>query len=302
MNHYFLGQGTSGQVVLHQREDSMFAIKKVKLENEHGVAVDAIREARILTQLHHPRIVEVYNVHAHDKMLHMEMEFLPMSLREVLIEPLTENTCTSFAHDLLTAIEYCHSQSIIHRDVKPENLLIGQDGKLKLVDFGLARETLNLRNPYTCEAYTPQMVTLWYRAPEILLAQPYGPAVDIWSTGCVIAEMLTANPLFKAHSEIEMLQLILRSSPNGMQADEKCLAEIKHSDLRELIAACLEHPQRRVTAQRALHLPWSLQCENKKRPRTNEQPTPSTIPVDPLLVSRRQEINTPDQHTNPLQP
>ena len=267
MESCLLGQGTSGQVVLHERDGSRVAIKKIRLQKEHGLAIDAIREARILTQLDHPRVVRLHSVQRHDDHLCLEMEFLPMSLRDVLREPLTESATVSFARDLFSAIDYCHSQSIMHRDIKPENLLLGHDGKLKLVDFGLARETLNLATPNERASYTSQMVTLWYRAPEILLAQPYGPAVDIWSAGCVVVEMLTGAPLFKATTELEALQLILRDNPGSMQAHETCLLPVKPVEIRRLIAACLDHPERRITAKNALILPWAASAI-KKRPRT----------------------------------
>ena len=173
-----------GEVRLHEKNESFFAVKNVTLVKDRGLAVDAIREARILSKLRHPLIVTLYELRIDDCELHMAMEFLPLSLRSILLEPLTCTTVRSYSRDLFTAISYCHGQSIMHRDIKPENLMIGKDLHMKLVDFGLARETLDVANPEICQQYSPQMVTLWYRAPEVLLARlrtgsTYGVAVAL---------------------------------------------------------------------------------------------------------------------------
>jgi serine/threonine protein kinase len=107
---------------------------------------------------------------------------------------------------MIAGICYCHCHRIIHRDLKPQNLLINQLGYIKLADFGLARAfTVPLRN------YTHEVVTLWYRAPEILLGSKfYSIAIDIWSLGCIIAEMMTKKALFQGDSEIDELFAIFR--------------------------------------------------------------------------------------------
>ena len=138
--------------------------------------------------------------------------------------------------------------------------MIGKDLHMKLVDFGLARETLDVANPEICQQYSPQMVTLWYRAPEVLLARPYGLGVDIWSCGCVVAEMLTGKPLFEASSELGMLQTILSSDFQSLQAGKACLDKVSDSDFRDLIESCLLHPETRITANTAL----TMQCFRTK--------------------------------------
>lgn len=98
----------------------------------------------------------------------------------------------SYLFQLIRGLAFCHARRILHRDLKPQNLLIDKEGNLKLADFGLARAIgLPVRT------YTHEIVTLWYRAPEILLGQKhYSTSVDMWSVGCIFAEMATMTPLF----------------------------------------------------------------------------------------------------------
>ena len=111
-----------------------------------------------------------------------------------------------FTHQLLEGVRYCHSHRVLHRDLKPQNLLIDKEGNLKLADFGLARAFgVPLRT------YTHEVVTLWYRSPEILLGgRQYSTGVDMWSVGCIFAEMSTRKPLFPGDSEIDEIFKIFR--------------------------------------------------------------------------------------------
>lgn len=109
-------------------------------------------------------------------------------------------------HQMLDAIAFCHVHRILHRDLKPQNLLVNSSGHIKLGDFGLAR---NFNLPM--RGYTHEVITLWYRAPEILLGSKfYATGVDIWSLGCIFAEMMTREPLFPGDSEIDQIYRIFR--------------------------------------------------------------------------------------------
>lgn len=112
----------------------------------------------------------------------------------------------SFLFQLLTGVAYCHHHRVLHRDLKPQNLLINREGELKLADFGLARAF-----GIPVRSYTHEVVTLWYRAPDVLLgSRKYSTPVDIWSVGCIFAEMVNGTPLFTGSSEESQLDTIFR--------------------------------------------------------------------------------------------
>jgi len=121
-------------------------------------------------------------------------------------------TIKSFLFQLLQGIAYCHQHRVLHRDLKPQNLLINMEGELKLADFGLARAFgIPVRN------YTHEVVTLWYRAPDVLMgSRKYSTPVDIWSVGCIFAEMVNGRPLFPGTSEQDQLNKIFKTlgTPN----------------------------------------------------------------------------------------
>lgn len=132
----------------------------------------------------------------------MIFEYSNYDLRKLLqSRRLTENECINYLQQILNGLLACHSNRILHRDLKPQNILVDNNGNLKIADFGLAR---SFTVPFP--ELTHEVVTLWYRAPEILLGQHcYTPAIDIWSVGCIYAEMLMGKPLFEADCEIAQI-------------------------------------------------------------------------------------------------
>jgi len=207
-----IGEGTYGVVYkAKDKQDGRFlALKKIRLEHEdEGVPSTAIREISILKELQHPNIVNLLDVVNLPNKLYLVFEYLDQDLKKymdsiTIFEPILVK---SYIKQLLEGLLYCHRRRILHRDLKPQNLLIDRKGFLKLADFGLARAVCVPVRPYTHE-----VITLWYRAPEILLgSQAYSMPVDIWSAGCIFAEMLAKRPLFPGDSEIDELFRIFRT-------------------------------------------------------------------------------------------
>jgi len=192
------------------------ALKKIRLEAEdEGVPSTAIREISLLKELSHPNIVSLCNVVHEDNKLYLVFEYLDQDLKkymEMCGKNLHYMLVKSYLQQLIKGIAHCHSHRVLHRDLKPQNLLIDKKGVLKLADFGLARAF-----GVPVRTYTHEVVTLWYRAPEILLGgKQYSTPVDIWSIGCIYAEMVTRCPLFPGDSEIDQLFRIFRclGTPN----------------------------------------------------------------------------------------
>lgn len=217
-----VGEGTYG-VVYKARDikngNRLVALKKIRLEAEdEGVPSTAIREISLLKEMRDDCVVSLYNiVHSDSHKLYLVFEFLDMDLKKYMEaipagEGLGADMVKRFMSQLVRGTMYCHAHRILHRDLKPQNLLIDKEGNLKLADFGLARAFgVPLRT------YTHEVVTLWYRAPEILLGgRQYSTGVDMWSIGCIFAEMVTRKPLFPGDSEIDEIFKIFRllGTPN----------------------------------------------------------------------------------------
>ncbi|KAF6167340.1 hypothetical protein GIB67_043201 [Kingdonia uniflora] len=215
-----IGEGTYG--VVYKARDRLtnetIALKKIRLEQEdEGVPSTAIREISLLKEMQHENIVRLQDVVHSERRLYLVFEYLDLDLKKHM------DTCPDFAKDqrlikrflyqILRGIAYCHSHRVLHRDLKPQNLLIDRrTNSLKLADFGLARAF-----GIPVRTFTHEVVTLWYRAPEILLgSRQYSTPVDTWSVGCIFAEMVNQQPLFPGDSEIDQLYKIfsILGTPN----------------------------------------------------------------------------------------
>jgi len=149
--------------------------------------------------------VRLYDVVHTEKRLTLVFEYLDYDLKKYLDahadKPLEIFTIKSFLFQLLNGTHYCHKNRVLHRDLKPQNLLINAQGQLKLADFGLARAF-----GIPVRSLTHEVVTLWYRAPDILMgSKHYSTTIDMWSVGCIFAEMVTGRPLFPGTSEKDQL-------------------------------------------------------------------------------------------------
>jgi len=203
-----IGEGTYGIVYKARDKETgdILALKKIRLEAEdEGIPSTAIREIALLKQLQHPNIVRLYDVVHTEKRLTLVFEYLDYDLKKYLDahadKGLEAYTIKSFLFQLLNGIYYCHKNRVLHRDLKPQNLLINTQGQLKLADFGLARAF-----GIPVRSLTHEVVTLWYRAPDVLMgSKNYSTTVDMWSVGCIFAEMVTGRPLFPGTSEKDQL-------------------------------------------------------------------------------------------------
>lgn len=201
-----LGEGTYGIVYKARKiaTSDVVAMKQIRLDHEEeGVPSTAIREISLLKELNHPNIVKLLDVRCTQSSLYLIFEFVEMDLRQHL-----KRRGVFYGRDLkiaglqlFEAVHCLHAHRILHRDLKPQNLLIDRLSRVKVADFGLARAFSVPIKPFTHE-----VVTLWYRAPEILLGiERYSTPVDIWSCGCILSEMATGQALFPGDSEIDTI-------------------------------------------------------------------------------------------------
>ena len=213
-----VGEGTYGVVYKCKIKgtNDYVALKKIRLENEdEGIPSTSIREISILKQLRHPNIVYLMDLIHADKKLYLIFEFMEHDLKKFLDmnnSPLPPELVKNYLYQILIAINFCHSKRILHRDLKPQNLLIDKNGIIKLADFGLARSF-----GIPIKTLTHEILTLWYRAPEILLGQKeYSTPVDIWSIGLIFYEMAHKRPLFTGDCEIDQIFKIFQmfGTPN----------------------------------------------------------------------------------------
>lgn len=213
-------EGTYGVVYRAEckKTHEIVALKRLKMEKEkEGFPITSLREINTLMKSPHENIVRVKEIVVGSNMdkIFIVMEYVEhdlKSLMDTMKKPFLLGEVKTLLMQLLSAISHLHDNWILHRDLKTSNLLLSHRGILKVGDFGLARE---YGSPL--KAYTPVVVTLWYRAPELLLESPkYSTPIDVWSIGCIFGELLTMKPFFPGKSEVDQLNLIFRDlgTPN----------------------------------------------------------------------------------------
>lgn len=216
-----LGEGTYGKVykAISRTTNEVFALKRIPIQqSEYGVPAATIREVSLLKECDHPNVIRLYEVLSKEHARYLVFEFMDMDLRTYLTRNGAFKDLTGLknaAWQCIRGIHHCHSIRILHRDLKPHNVLVDVTGsRFKLADFGLARAfSVQMR------ALTQEVVSLWYRAPEILMGErKYASPTDIWSLGCIVAEMATGQVLFPGDSQIDTLFRIFRML--GMPSEE----------------------------------------------------------------------------------
>ncbi|KAL3524773.1 hypothetical protein ACH5RR_013145 [Cinchona calisaya] len=222
-----IGEGTYGQVYManERKTGEVVALKKIRMDNEkEGFPITAIREIKILKKLQHENVIKLKEIvtspdrgvddqgnpegNRYKGSIYMVFEYMDHDLTGLADRPglrFTVPQIKCYMKQLLTGLHYCHVNQVLHRDIKGSNLLLDNEGNLKLADFGLARSFSSDHNANL----TNRVITLWYRPPELLLgATKYDSAVDMWSIGCIFAELLHGKPILPGKNEPEQLNKI----------------------------------------------------------------------------------------------
>ncbi|XP_075695705.1 cyclin-dependent kinase 11B-like isoform X11 [Rhinoderma darwinii] len=273
-------EGTYGVVyrAKDKKTDEIVALKRLKMEKEkEGFPITSLREINTILKAQHDNIVRVREIVVGSNMdkIYIVMNYVEhdlKSLMETMKQPFLPGEVKTLMIQLLRGVRHLHDNWILHRDLKTSNLLLSHAGILKVGDFGLAREYGSPLKPYT-----PIVVTLWYRAPELLLgAKEYSTAIDLWSVGCIFGELLTQKPLFPGKSEIDQINKIFKDlgTPsekiwpgyNELPAVKKMtFSEYPYNNLRKRFGALLSDqgfdlmnkfltycPAKRITAEDGL--------------------------------------------------
>ncbi|ELT96418.1 hypothetical protein CAPTEDRAFT_176177 [Capitella teleta] len=310
----FLGEGQFATVYKARDKcdnDRIVAVKKIKLgtraEAADGINRTALREIKLLQELQHKHIIGLLDVFGQKSNVSLVFDFMDTDL-EIIIKAsgliLTPSHIKAYMLQTCLGLEYLHAHWILHRDMKPNNLLIDRNGVLKIGDFGLAKF---FGSPN--RVYTHQVVTRWYRPPELLFgARNYGVGVDMWATGCIMAELLLRLPFLPGDSDLDQLSKIFQTL--GTPSDEswpemkalpdfvqfkvfpgtplKDIFSAASDDLLGLLSSLLTmNPLKRCTATEALRMPYFS---------SKPAPTPSELlPLPSQEAALVKEADLPPQ-------
>jgi len=280
-----IGTGAYGTVYKAQdlKTEEIVAMKKVRIAlTEDGVPMSVLREISLLRHLgkyNHPNIVRLIDIchgprYDREMVLYLVFEHVDQDLNAYLercpAPGLAPDKIKDLMWQILCGVDFLHSHRIVHRDVKPQNILVSNSGTLKIADFGLARI-------YDFNALlTSTVVTLWYRSPEVLLGTSYATPVDLWSCGCIFAELFTRKPLFPGQYEVDQLAKIfavLGTPPENEWPEDSSVLRNSFAycrprnfseiipemdpDARDLLEKMLMFdPKKRLTAAEALAHPY----------------------------------------------
>ncbi|BAF24134.1 cyclin-dependent kinase B2-1 [Oryza sativa Japonica Group] len=284
-----VGEGTYGKVYKAREKATgrIVALKKTRLpEDDEGVPPTALREVSLLRMLsqdsHVVRLLDLKQGQNKEgqTILYLVFEYMDTDLKKFIrahrqnLQKIPVPTVKILMYQLCKGVAFCHGRGVLHRDLKPHNLLMDRKTMaLKIADLGLSRSfTVPLKK------YTHEILTLWYRAPEVLLgAAHYSTPVDIWSVGCIFAELATNQPLFAGDSEVQQLLHIFKllGTPNEQvwpgvsklpnwheypQWNPSKVSDLVHgldADALDLLEKMLQYePSKRISAKKAMEHPY----------------------------------------------
>uniref|UniRef100_A0A7N6FKF9 Protein kinase domain-containing protein n=1 Tax=Anabas testudineus TaxID=64144 RepID=A0A7N6FKF9_ANATE len=269
-----LGEGTYATVFKGRSKltDNLVALKEIRLEHEEGAPCTAIREVSLLKDLKHANIVTLHDIVHTDKSLTLVFEYLDKDLKQYMDDCgniLSMQNVKIFLFQILRGLAYCHRRKVLHRDLKPQNLLINDRGELKLADFGLARA-----KSVPTKTYSNEVVTLWYRPPDVLLgSSEYSTQIDMWGVGCIFYEMAAGRPLFPGSTVEDELHLIFRLL--GTPTEDNCDTETLWSyESKKRISAdeAMRQPYFRSLGPRVHTLPESISIFTLKEVQLQRDP------------------------------
>lgn len=295
----FLGEGQFATVYKARdvRNEKIVAVKKIKLgsrvEAKDGINRTALREIKLLQELSHVNLIGLLDVFGQKSNVSLVFDFMDTDLEMIIKDAnivLTAANVKAYMMQTLLGLEYLHLNWILHRDLKPNNLLVNHEGILKIGDFGLAKA---YGSPTRIN--THQVVTRWYRSPELLFgARQYGVGIDMWAIGCILAELLLRVPFLPGESDLDQLSRIFQvlgtpnednwpgmtGLPDYVQFKHFPAQSLKHifsaasDDLLELLDKLLAlHPSNRCDCTEALQMEY---FSNKPAPTVGSKlPLPS---------------------------
>ncbi|ODV94973.1 hypothetical protein PACTADRAFT_50809 [Pachysolen tannophilus NRRL Y-2460] len=293
-----LGEGTYATVYKGRNRGTgqLVAMKEISLDSEEGTPSTAIREISLMKELKHENVVTLYDVIHTENKLTLVFEYMDQDLKQYMDSSGYNNSgaldpqiVKSLMFQLLRGIMFCHDNRVLHRDLKPQNLLLNNKGELKLGDFGLARAF-----GIPVNTFSNEVVTLWYRAPDVLMgSRNYSTSIDMWSAGCILAEMFTGKPLFPGNSNDDQLLKIFRIMGTPNERTWPGVSQYPNfknnfnvfipQDLRSIIPGIdplalnllqgllQMRPEARISARQALQHPWFNEFTNP----LNSQPIPT---------------------------
>ena len=240
-----LGQGAYGVVCSCKDNEKNILVAMKKIQNAFEDLIDAkriVREIRLLHFLNHPSIIKLFDVEkpkdlANFNDIYFATEYMDTDLHKVIYskQPLSDSHYQYFIYQLIAGVNYLHSANVIHRDLKPQNILVNKDCQIKICDFGLGRG-LPEEGEGTDDGsgnLTEYVTTRWYRAPEVILCpSQYSKAMDIWSIGCIFAELMARCPIFRGENYLDQIKKIneILGSP-----DENDMSYITDLNARKFI-------------------------------------------------------------------